>query len=231
MLVKTNNEARKYFKDFSLTYDDIDVKALEQLMQYLEESYKGFIVDYGSNAKEMNMALAPLRLKDKKFEKGKLKYAFIMVNGSYFTRRECISFNSDGFIGIAGWASSGNCIPIINAFVRWCDWMTRRCKNMDKITQGQIWQVVTDDFWSSGDSHDWNGRAAKVNLKKDECIEIRYPYEWHFRTTDNQYFHAYPVDILKNCRLIGKIKEDVSFNNKASLIEIINDKLYDAVWD
>lgn len=227
----TSKEAREYFNNCNLTYDDIDTNALDQLMLFLDESYKKFLIDYGTNAAEMGMSLASLRQKDKKFEKGKLKYAFIMVDGSYFKRRECISFNGDGFIGFCGWSSGGNTIPAVNAFKRWCDWLVRRCKNMQTIKQGQIWQVVTHDFWSSGNGHDANGRCAKINLKKDEYIEIRYPYEWHFRTIDNEYFHAYPVEILKNCRLIGTIKKDVQWNNKAGLLEIINDKLYDAVWD
>jgi hypothetical protein len=102
---------------------------------------------------------------------------------------------------------------------------------MTKIEQGQIWQVVTYEFWSSGNSHLVSGREGKINLKKDEYIEIRYPYEWHFRTIDNEYFHAYPVEILKHCRLIGTINEDVRFSNKKSLLEIINDKLYTPIWE
>jgi hypothetical protein len=226
-----NEEARQYFKDCNLSYADINASSLEQLTLYLKESYENFLEDYGTNAKEMRMSLAPMRKQDKKFEKDILKYAFIQVNGSYFSRRECISFNSDGFIGFAGWASTGNTIPIIEAFKKWCDWMARKSKNMKTITQGQIWQVVTHDFWSSGQSHQINKRDAKVNLIKDEYIEIRYPYEWHFRTIDNQYFHAYPVEILKHCRLIGTIKKDVQWKNDKQLLEIINDSLYDAIWD
>jgi hypothetical protein len=227
----TNEEARQYFKDCNLSYGDIGQNELEQLLLYIDESYKKYLEDGGSNAKEMNMSLSPMRKKDKCFKNGKLQYAFIQVNGSYFSRRECISFNSDGFIGFAGWASTGNVIPIISAFEKWCDWMSRRCKNMTQIEQGQIWQVVTDEFWSSGNSHLVSRREGKINLKKDEYIEIRYPYEWHFRTIDNEYFHAYPVEILKHCRLIGTIKEDVRFSNKKSLLEIINDKLYTPIWE
>ena len=39
----------------------------------------------------------------------------------YYTRRECISFNKDGFIGFAGWADDGNSNPIRRAFLEWCD--------------------------------------------------------------------------------------------------------------
>lgn len=36
-------------------------------------------------------------------------------------RRECISFNADGWIGFAGWADQGNTNPILRAFIEWCD--------------------------------------------------------------------------------------------------------------
>ena len=47
--------------------------------------------------------------------------AYLYMKGAYFSERECISFNLDGFIGFAGWASNGNVQPILRAFIRWCD--------------------------------------------------------------------------------------------------------------
>lgn len=39
-------------------------------------------------------------------------------------RREAISFNGDGFIGIAGWADDNNVQPFLRAFMRWLkEWM------------------------------------------------------------------------------------------------------------
>lgn len=46
---------------------------------------------------------------------------FLYVNSHYFERRECISFNADGWIGFAGWADQGNTNPILRAFIEWCD--------------------------------------------------------------------------------------------------------------
>lgn len=40
---------------------------------------------------------------------------------AYFERRECISFNANGWIGFAGWADQGNTNPILRAFIEWCD--------------------------------------------------------------------------------------------------------------
>lgn len=52
---------------------------------------------------------------------GELLHCYLYVNSHYFERRECISFNPDGFIGFAGWADQGNTNPILRAFVEWCD--------------------------------------------------------------------------------------------------------------
>ena len=42
------------------------------------------------------------------------------VSAFYFSRREAITFNTNGFIGFCGWADSTNSQPIYAAFVDWC---------------------------------------------------------------------------------------------------------------
>lgn len=59
----------------------------------------------------------------KKKHNGKLRECYLYMNSHYFTRRECISFNRDGFIGFAGWADSKNTAPIVRAFAEWVDYM------------------------------------------------------------------------------------------------------------
>lgn len=44
---------------------------------------------------------------------------FIEMKTDRWERREAVSFNRDGFIGIAGWADSTNVKPILNALVEW----------------------------------------------------------------------------------------------------------------
>ncbi len=95
-----------------------------------------------------------------------------------------------------------------------------------QITQGQIWEVTTDSFLTSG-KNDHHKRPTK--LAKGEKIEIRYPYAWHFRTEDAIYLHAEPEVILQNCKLFGVIWERVRSNNKASLLEILDLNLYDVI--
>ena len=92
-----------------------------------------------------------------------------------------------------------------------------------KVKVGHIFEVVTDSFLTSGES---NKYKRPLKIKKGEKIEIRYPYQWHFRTEDNNYFHCEPKMILKNCKLFGVVMEEIRFQNKANLEEILRLKLY-----
>lgn len=47
------------------------------------------------------------------------KYAEIRCKAFYFDAREAVSFNTDGFIGFAGWADSENVQPVLAGFVDW----------------------------------------------------------------------------------------------------------------
>lgn len=44
---------------------------------------------------------------------------FIEMRTSQWERREAVSFNRDGFIGIAGWADKNNVKPLLDALVEW----------------------------------------------------------------------------------------------------------------
>lgn len=94
-----------------------------------------------------------------------------------------------------------------------------------EIVVGQIWEVTTDSFATTGEKDKKLGR--RVLLHKGEKIEIRYAYEWHFRTEDNHYFHATPETIKNNARLYGVIWENVRFGNSAKLDDILRLRLYD----
>ena len=96
------------------------------------------------------------------------------------------------------------------------------------IEVGQIWEVTTEDFLTSGREEK---TKRQTKLKLGEKIEIRYPYSWHFRTEDNIYFHAEEATILQNCRHFGTIIEHVRFQNKANLEEILRLRLYKSKED
>lgn len=95
----------------------------------------------------------------------------------------------------------------------------------NEITQGQIWEVTSDNFFTTGEERS-SEHNRPVKLAIGEKIEIRYPYAWHLRTEDNFYFHATPDMIYQNCKLVGTIIEKVRFDNKASLEEILRLNLF-----
>ena len=57
---------------------------------------------------------------------GNIKFAAIRVKGTYFSDREAITFNEDGFIGFCGWADRYNLIPFVMGFKEWCDYLVSK---------------------------------------------------------------------------------------------------------
>lgn len=51
--------------------------------------------------------------------KAKKDLKFIEMKTELWERREAVSFNRDGFIGVAGWADKNNVKPILDALVEW----------------------------------------------------------------------------------------------------------------
>lgn len=59
-----------------------------------------------------------------------IKEAYLRIDGDYFSGREAVSFNCDGFVGFAGWADRNNVQPILQGFVRWMtEWKGIRLTN------------------------------------------------------------------------------------------------------
>jgi hypothetical protein len=63
-------------------------------------------------------------------------------------------------------------------------------------------------------------------LPVNEIIEIRYPYEWHFRNTRGDYFQASEADIRKHTKFFGYVDEKIKFNNSHTLADILIKELY-----
>ncbi len=119
--VCTNDEAREYFKSKGLSYEkihDYDLLILRYLLvKEIEKSNKTgeTSVNTMRMSSKQSMTLNP---------DDTIQTAFLFMSSHYFENRECISFNRDGFIGIAGWADQGNLNPIKRAFLKWCDFLT-----------------------------------------------------------------------------------------------------------
>ncbi|WP_342487302.1 hypothetical protein NSQ30_10585 [Bacillus sp. FSL R7-0651] len=119
-----SEEARNYFKE-GLCYEDITEGDICALVMLLNKHIKQAV-------KEKTMSTVSMRMSQKLDSKyrtnGTLKRCYVYINSHYFTQREAISFNLDGFIGFAGWADSSNRHPIIAAFVEWVDHMKEQLK-------------------------------------------------------------------------------------------------------
>lgn len=112
--------AREYFKNCKITYDDITMNDIYELIQLLNKR----IVETDSCMIMINEPKLRGRYTNVKLNKnGKLVFAEIRVKGTYFDDREAITFNEDGFIGICGWADDYNLTPFAMAFKDWCDYM------------------------------------------------------------------------------------------------------------
>lgn len=119
--VCSNNEARQYFKDKGLDYSKITEGDILTLTMMLNEEIKK---SNKENETSMGTMYLSKKVDMKRRINGSLIHCYMYVNSHYFERRECISFNPDGFIGFAGWADQGNTNPILRAFLRWCDYLS-----------------------------------------------------------------------------------------------------------
>jgi len=119
------DQAREYFKECVLTYNDITIRDLKYLQVEVDNEFnkcrKAAINDKANGYW--------VRVNDAKYFKGEygddghVICAFLTAKGTYFTAREVISFNRSGFIGFCGEADDNNTQPVLTAFMAWCEWV------------------------------------------------------------------------------------------------------------
>ena len=119
--VCSNDEARQYFKYKGLSYSNITEGDILTLTMMLNKEMKKANKDCETSTGTLNLSR---KINMKRKSGGSIICCYLYVNSHYFTQRECISFNEDGFIGFAGWADQGNMNPILRAFIKWCDYLT-----------------------------------------------------------------------------------------------------------
>lgn len=116
----TRDQARAAF-EANLTYSQVCENDIRALQGYL-------CIEYAQHERDgEHMCMQPTYRKkaQPKFnvsEEGGMENAFLRVSGFYFSDREAISFNRDGFIGFAGWADDAddtNVQPFLRGFMRW----------------------------------------------------------------------------------------------------------------
>ena len=99
----TTDQAREMAAKANITVENVTGRQLMELHKILEEKLKNSGCFGGA------FAMNPL-------DQNRM---FMTCRSDYFDSREAVSFNSDGFIGLAGWASSKNIIPILEGFAEW----------------------------------------------------------------------------------------------------------------
>ena len=166
----TNNEVRKHFIDCGITYSDITEGDILALVLRLNQEIKKSNQTGETSVNTMRLSK---RISIKTNPNGSILSCFLYMSSHYFEDRECVSFNRDGYIGIAGWADDGNSNPIRRALLAWCDDLKNQkedsvmakqsfqegqyiiYQNGDRYEIGKIKRIVSDGafvFYSSGDT-------------------------------------------------------------------------------
>lgn len=117
MVTEGSNEARKYFAEKGLSYADITSGEICALVLLLNRHLK---IANAKHITSVDMHMSE-KISCKYKSNGTLSEGFLFINSHYFTQREAISFNKDGFIGFCGWASESNTSVFVGAFKEWCD--------------------------------------------------------------------------------------------------------------
>lgn len=102
------DQVRAKIKSVGIRYDTVTDKELKRLRRLISKHIRQSGIYHGT-ARLANT-------------KNNLK--FIEIKTEQWKRREAVSFNSDGFIGIAGWADDTNVKPILNALIEWASTYT-----------------------------------------------------------------------------------------------------------
>ena len=101
------DNVRQLLTEKGITIEVITEKQLYDLWKILKQKLKES--DCFQSSFRMN---PPSRTKD---------MSFLTCKANYFDKREAVSFNSDGFIGFAGWASDKNVQPILEGVTDWAN--------------------------------------------------------------------------------------------------------------
>ncbi|ACC98519.1 hypothetical protein Emin_0966 [Elusimicrobium minutum Pei191] len=112
-----NDMARKEWEKSGLKYSDISEAMFLRLVKILDETLR----KNTSGINDLCVTMKPKKYAPvfKKDYRGGMREAYIYCRADYFTGREAISFNSDGFIGFCGWACTTTTEPFIEAFKIW----------------------------------------------------------------------------------------------------------------
>ena len=114
-LGESSELARNYFKELGLDYTNITLEQYDKLRDFIQQEMYILLSDSSYHM------VKDLRMDEKiVIKNGEVS---LYTNGSYFIKRQAISFEKNGFIGFCGWADGCNRIPFIIGFVKLCDYI------------------------------------------------------------------------------------------------------------
>lgn len=116
-------KAREHFTNLGLTYEVLTPYTIDLLINYIQGEILALREE---NPDCFLRRMKPYKYTAKQIKTNKFDCVELLVDGTYFHNREAVTFNSDGFIGFAGWASGYVNLPFINGFVKWCDKLANR---------------------------------------------------------------------------------------------------------
>ena len=108
----TRDMAREAFKRTGVSLDAVSAADITDLRRHLTKTLKACPEIGGSLRLD-----GPTRIR----KVGDGHFSTIRMKSRYFSNREAVSFNTDGFIGIAGWADNTNVQPVIAGFIAWTE--------------------------------------------------------------------------------------------------------------
>lgn len=141
MNMTPNEKARQYFKDAGLCYPiskqdwTMLITILEKHLDKRNEEVAQMTEGKRDYVYKLDKCVYNKETKYKPFS------AYINVKVDNYSVREGISFNSDGFIGFAGWASTYNTILFTDAFMEWVDCIKEN-KRQDNDLRQQILEII-----------------------------------------------------------------------------------------
>lgn len=106
-MIKTRDIARLAISEKGITVENITVEQKKSLHKEISKCMKS------SDVLDGTMRINKMR-----------KGGHMTCASFYFANREVVTFNRDGFIGIAGWADDTNVRPILDGIENWLSYTT-----------------------------------------------------------------------------------------------------------
>lgn len=125
----TSNDARQYFIDKGLTYSVLTPYTIDLLVAMLNNEIMKQRKEIPDTAL---LYIEQPKITAKQRKTGDYSGMELKVKGTYFSHREAITFNEDGFIGFCGWASGYHKQPFIDGFLKWCDAVAAESDRLQK---------------------------------------------------------------------------------------------------